>query len=140
MTKKSTYTTKQDQPQLVHEPFAQYQVDFFTLANQGINKEYIKKMAKITKLTLAELMEILPISMDTFKRKTGFDSNVTEKILEIEEVYQEGMNAFGENFHSWMNTKNVGLGNIKPKVLLRNSFGIRRLLDQVGRIKHGVLA
>ena len=140
MRKKTKYKIDDAQSQIVREPFAQYHSDFYTLANQGIAKDYIKEVSRTTKLTLSELMEILPISMDTFKRKTGFDSNVTEKILEIEEVYAEGIKVFGDNFHAWMETINVGLGNIKPKVLLANSFGIRRLPDQIGRIKHGVLA
>lgn len=140
MKKKIEYSIEEDRSHKVHEPFASYQADYFALANQGIDKEYIKKVSKTTNLTLTELMEILPISMDTFKRKVSFDSNVAEKILEIEEVYKEGMDAFGEGFPQWMDTSNVGLGNIKPKTLLVNSFGVRRLLDQIGRIKHGILA
>jgi len=84
-------------------------------------------------------MEIVPISIDTYKRKTSFNPFVTEKILEIEEVYHKGQNAFGDGFYVWMGTENVALG-LMPKTLLSNSFGIRRLLDQIGRMEHGVLA
>ena len=78
--------------------------------------------------------------MTCYKRKTAFSPAVTEKILEIEEVYRKGIAAFGKGFLAWMDAENIALGNVKPKVLLKNSFGIRRLLDQIGRMEHGVLA
>jgi len=65
---------------------------------------------------------------------------VTEKVLEIEEVYRHGLEAFGESFYQWMNTENIGLGGVAPKTLLNNSFGIRLLLDEIGRLEYGVLA
>ncbi|MEQ8878970.1 MAG: DUF2384 domain-containing protein, partial [Cyclobacteriaceae bacterium] len=101
---------------------------------------YIKSVIKISGLSLNDLIDILPISIDTYKRKTSFSPAVTEKILEIEEVYKKGIAAFGDGFHAWMEADNPVLGNIKPRALLKNSFGIRRLLDQIGRMEHGVLA
>lgn len=141
MKEKGKYIVGAEESVVANEPLVAYrQPDYFDMANNMIAKDYIKQISKSTKLTLAELMDILPISMETYKRKKAFDSNVTEKILEIEEVYKEGMEAFGERFHQWMETENIALGNIKPKILLSNSFGVRRLLDQIGRIKHGILA
>lgn len=126
---------------ILEEPAVAYgSVNYFALANNMIAKEYIKKTLITSKLSLAELMEIIPISIDTYKRKTSFGSSVTEKILEIEEVYQKGLNAFGDGFHLWMNADNVALDGLAPKKLLVNSFGVRKLLDQIGRMEHGVLA
>jgi uncharacterized protein (DUF2384 family) len=39
-----------------------------------------------------------------------------------------------------MNTENIALGGVAPKTLLNNSFGIRLLLDEIGRLEYGVLA
>lgn len=135
------YENKPPNTPILEEPQAAYgQTDYFDLAGQAISKGYIKRVIAITRLSLSELMDIIPISLDTYKRKTTFQPAVTEKILEIEEVYRVGMGAFGEGFHDWMNTENIALGSIKPKSLLSNSFGIRRLLNQIGRMQHGVLA
>jgi uncharacterized protein (DUF2384 family) len=128
-------------PAILAEPATAYgQANYFALAGRKISKNYIRHILAISKLTLTELIDIIPVSIDTYKRKTTFQPPVTEKILEIEEVYHEGLHAFGEGFHAWMNTENIALGGIKPKQLLSNSFGVRRLLNQIGRMQHGVLA
>lgn len=113
---------------------------FYHLAVQSISKNYIKQVLILSHLTVSELINIIPISIDTYKRKSAFNPAVTEKILEIEEVYRKGIEAFGESFHQWMNTENIALGSVTPKTLLKNSFGIRLLLDEIGRLEYGVLA
>lgn len=137
---KKAYSTPKSSS-LLNEPVAVYgQANYYALAQQSISKGYIKHVLSITKLSINELIHIIPISIDTYKRKSQFNSNVTEKVLEIEQVYNTGLKAFGEGFHHWMNTENVAIGGITPKSLLSNSFGIRRLLDEIGRMEHGVLA
>lgn len=126
---------------ILEEPSDQYiSHDYYNMAYYTISKNYIKKVLKRANLTVPELINILPISIDTYKRKVEFNPSVTEKILEIEEVYTKGLAAFGESFYKWMDTINPGLGNIHPKQLLNNSFGIRILLDEIGRMEHGIFA
>lgn len=133
--------TPSEPTSILNEPVAVYgQANYYALAQQNISKSYVKHVLAISKLSISELINIIPISIDTYKRKSEFNPNVTEKVLEIEQVYQTGLKAFGEGFHQWMNTENVSLGVIKPKSLLSNSFGIRRLLNEIGRMEHGVLA
>uniref|UniRef100_UPI004047BF6B antitoxin Xre/MbcA/ParS toxin-binding domain-containing protein n=1 Tax=Roseivirga sp. TaxID=1964215 RepID=UPI004047BF6B len=128
-------------PQVLEEPSLVYgHFNYFDLATRDISKNYVKQILNISQLSLSELMDIIPISIDTYKRKNEFNPPVTEKILEIEEVYKTGLNAFGESFHTWMNTPNQAMAGAIPKKLLSNSFGVRKLLDEIGRIEHGVLA
>ena len=135
------YSQPPESLSILQEPSAAYgATNYFTLANKNISKDYIKEVLAISKLSLSEIIAILPISIDSYKRKTIFNPPVTEKVLEIEEVYRRGLDAFGTGFYAWMDTENVILGGIKPKSLLSNSFGIRKLLDQIGRMEHGVLA
>ncbi|MEQ8337878.1 MAG: DUF2384 domain-containing protein [Cyclobacteriaceae bacterium] len=135
------YKPAKSKPDVLEGPVAVYEhTNYFALASQSVSKHYIKEVMNISGLSVNELIGILPISIDTYKRKTAFSPAVTEKILEIEEVYRKGIAAFGDGFYAWMDAENIALGNIKPKVLLQNSFGIRRLLDQIGRMEHGVLA
>jgi putative toxin-antitoxin system antitoxin component (TIGR02293 family) len=136
-----SYPKIEKKPTLLVEPAASYgQSNYFDLALHSISKTYIKRIMALSGLTVAELINIIPVSIDTYKRKTTFQPEVTEKILEIEEVYRAGLDAFGEGFRAWMDTENVALGGIKPKLLLANSFGVRTLLNQIGRMQHGVLA
>lgn len=140
MKKRGRYETSDDS-NVLNEPAAVYgQLDYFALATRDISKSYIKSFLKKSQLSLQELIELVPISIDTYKRKTAFNPSVTEKVLEMEEVYKKGIAAFGNGFYDWMDASNPSLGGVKPKSLLTNSFGIRRLLDEIGRIEHGVLA
>jgi putative toxin-antitoxin system antitoxin component (TIGR02293 family) len=135
---------KQNQLQqnaILEEPTVVYaSASFFELSMRDISKNYIKQILQLSKLSVLELISIIPISIDTYKRKITFNPPVTEKILEIEEVYRTGIDVFGDSFHQWMDTQNIALGGVAPKALLNNSFGIRLLLDEIGRIEHGVLA
>ncbi len=126
---------------IIDEPAASYATSsFYQLSARAISKNYIKQVLLLSQLTVADLIGIIPISIDTYKRKREFSPAVTEKVLEIEEVYRKGLEAFGESFHQWMNTENIALGGVAPKTLLNNSFGIRLLLDEIGRLEYGVLA
>lgn len=130
-----------DKNSILQEPVVSYGTgSFYQLSVQSISKNYIKQVLTLTQLTVSELITILPISIDTYKRKSAFNPAVTEKILELEEVYRKGLDAFGGSFHQWMSTENIALGSVTPKTLLKNSFGIRLLLDEIGRLEYGVLA
>ena len=128
-------------PSILEEPALAYATgSYYSLSAQAISKTYVKKVLKLSGLSVGELINLIPISIDTYKRKSVFNPSVTEKILEIEEVYRTGIEAFGSSFNQWMNTENIALGGSKPKALLSNSFGIRLLLDEIGRLEYGVLA
>ncbi len=136
-----TYKTSAAPRIVLEEPVSAYeQTSHYELAAHAISKKYIKRVMSLSHLTVSDLIGIIPVSLDTYKRKSEFNPAVTEKILEVEEVYLRGLEAFGESFHKWMDTENVSLGGIRPKQLLTNSFGIRMLLDEIGRLEHGVLA
>ncbi len=135
------YEISQQGSMIAAEPVVAYgSNNYFEIANSLISKDYIKQVLSSTRISLTELIDIIPISIDTYKRKTSFNPSVSEKVLEIEEVYSKGGSAFGDGFHHWMNTNNIALGGIVPKILLSNSFGIRRLLDEIGRMEYGVLS
>ncbi len=127
--------------QLLQEPARAYAPEaYYTMSSRSISKTYIKKVLALSGLSVSELIAILPISIDTYKRKSIFNPTVTEKVLEIEEVYRRGNEAFGASFNQWMNTENIALSGQKPKSFLTNSFGVRLLLDEIGRLEYGVLA
>lgn len=137
---KKQYETQDKKPTILEDPQSMYMSNsYYHKAYAEISKNYIKSILKKARLSVQELIGIIPISIDTYKRKTVFNSGVTEKILEIEEVYNRGLETFGESFHDWMNTTNIALGNVAPKTLLHNSFGVRMLLDEIGRMEHGIL-
>ncbi|MFB0906912.1 MAG: DUF2384 domain-containing protein, partial [Spirosomataceae bacterium] len=76
------------------------------------------------------------------KEQKRFEPIQSERILEIAKLQQQGQEVFGsaQYFNDWMNSNIVALGNIKPVELLDSGFGIDMLIEELGRIEHGVLA
>ena len=62
--------------------------------------------------------------------------------MQIEILHSKGeeVSAVERIFSTWLETENLALGNIIPRDLLKNSFGINLLMDELVRIEHGVLA
>lgn len=116
------------------------------LVRTGISYPAFQKVLDDFSFTIEEWSTFLHLSERTLQRykknDTSFDSLQSERILQITLFYQRGIDVFGDrdNFDTWLNTVSVALGNIKPKELLDNSFGISLLDEELTRIEHGVLA
>lgn len=121
-------------------------VMIMNLVRNGIAFAIFYRFAKDTPFSLGEWSLFLNMSERTMQRykreKKTFDPIYSEKILQITLLYNLGIEVFGnrEKFNTWLDTRNVALGGIKPKTLLDNSFGIGLLKDELTRIEHGVLA
>ncbi|MCK4663245.1 MAG: DUF2384 domain-containing protein [Bacteroidales bacterium] len=123
--------------------------DIFFLINtvrNGIKYKMFRDITKSSHFTINEWSKFLHLTERTFQRykkeKKTFDSIHSEKILQIILLYKKGVEVFGDNkkFSIWLETNNLVLGNIKPKHLLDNTFGINIVNDELIRIEHGVLA
>lgn len=116
------------------------------LVRKGISYPAFQKVVDDFSFTIEEWSTFLHLSERTLQRykknDTSFDSLQSERILQITLFYQRGIDVFGDrdNFDTWLNTVSIALGNIKPKELLDNSFGISLLDEELIRIEHGVLA
>lgn len=81
-------------------------------------------------------------SLQRYKSKdTRFKPLYTEKIFELAEVMDVGVEVFGdvEKLKLWLTTENYSLGNLKPIELLRDSYGKDLVLAELTRIDHGIL-
>lgn len=114
--------------------------------NRGISFASFENIIKKYSFSLQNWADFLHISNKTLSRyqkeSKTFDALQSERILQIEILYSKGEEVFGdrENFMKWLETKNLALGDILPLDLLKTSFGINLLLDELVRIEHGVLA
>ncbi|HUZ58483.1 MAG TPA: antitoxin Xre/MbcA/ParS toxin-binding domain-containing protein [Hanamia sp.] len=113
---------------------------------KGVKFSTFNSIALNSPFSLIEWSGFLNISERTMQRykkeRKSFDSNSSEKIIEIALLFKYGIEVFGnkEKFNTWLETKNVALGGIVPKELLDNTFGINLLKDELTRIEYGVLA
>lgn len=123
--------------------------DMAKLANvvrDGLSYNYFSTLSDRIHIEMQEWADYLHISERTIQRykKEGkvFDPIYSEKIILVELLYKKGVDVFGieENFYTWMDTKSIALGGVKPKDLLDTSFGITMVYDELGRIEYGIFA
>lgn len=141
--KTKEYKTEEETPNTLNEPDAVYLIDTM---RKGIAYNTFNKIAEASPFGLDEWSAFLHLSERTMQRykkeKKAFDPIHSEKILEINLLFNKGTAVFGDvtKFNIWLNSNNVALGNIKPKELLDSTFGINLLRDELTHIEHGILA
>jgi putative toxin-antitoxin system antitoxin component (TIGR02293 family) len=113
---------------------------------EGISFNYFSTLATHIHLEMNQWADYLHLSERTIQRykkeNKPFDPIYSEKIIIIELLYKKGIDVFGieDNFYTWMDTKSLPLGGVKPKELLDTAFGISMVYDEIGRIEHGLFA
>jgi len=113
-------------------------------AREGITKEKINDIIKITGLTQGEFGKYINLTTRAIQRKSLNDklsTSISEKALLIFNLYGKGSQLFEgmEEFKEWMDTTNIALGNVKPKEYLDTFSGIEYLTEELGRIEHGFM-
>ncbi|MCG8309195.1 MAG: DUF2384 domain-containing protein [Cytophagales bacterium] len=95
--------------------------------------------------TLHDWSDFLNISYKSLQRyraqQVRFKPIYTEKIFELAEVLDAGVEVFGslDKLKQWLTTENYSLGNLKPIELLRDSYGKELVLAELTRLNHGIL-
>ena len=118
----------------------------FMIAQKGIDTDTFSEIVSKSPFTLEETARYLHISVKTINRriqeKQFFSTAESEKVLQILQVTNKGLEVFEDDkkFKKWLERENISLGNKKPKELLENTFGVQMLLDELGRIEHGIFA
>jgi putative toxin-antitoxin system antitoxin component (TIGR02293 family) len=90
----------------------------------------------------AELLDISTKSLQRYKQSSKqFKSIQSEKIIEMAEVTNVGLDVFGDmsKFKRWLDTPNFSIGGLKPIELLKDSYGKDMVLGELTRINHGIL-
>ncbi|MEX1123469.1 MAG: MbcA/ParS/Xre antitoxin family protein, partial [Balneolales bacterium] len=95
---------------------------------------------------LNDWARILSLSDRSLQRyqKSGahFSMAVSEKLLLIGYLFNRGHSVFNDSdrFFSWLQKPSVPLGGQTPLSLLDSIFGIDLILDELGRIEHGIFS
>ena len=120
-------------------------MDLVELSNKGVKKDALLRLGKYLNLSISQMADLVAITERTIQRYTlekTFNRIVSEQILQIAEVAAKGTNTFGDKdkFLSWMHQPNKALADKTPMSLLRSRFGTEMILDELGRIEHGVFS
>lgn len=118
---------------------------FIEIIRKGLPKKVIDNLMLRIGLTEEEMAIILHISKRTLQRRVpreALNEEQSERLIELAKVYSKGEDVLGnmETFKDWMNSNLLALGNKRPREFLDTSIGINILLDELGRIEHGVYA
>ena len=121
------------------------EMDLYELSKEGIPKKSLLSLIKNINLSMRAMSKILHITERTLQRKKDLDllsENISEHVIQIAEVYTRGNQVFNNNdaFESWMNASSKALANKKPKELLSSRYGVQLVLDELGRIEHGIFS
>jgi putative toxin-antitoxin system antitoxin component (TIGR02293 family) len=101
----------------------------------------IKDVTPFNETDWADFLDISTKSLQRYKQRSKqFKPIQSEKIIELAEVTNVGKNVFGsiEKFKLWLETPNFALGNMKPKELLKDSYGKEMVIGELTRIEHGI--
>lgn len=91
----------------------------------------------------ANFLDISTKSLQRYKQSSKqFKPNQSEKIIEMAEVTNVGLDVFGDmdKFKLWLDTPNFALGNLKPMDLIKDSYGKELVISELIRINYGILA
>lgn len=130
--------------QTTHSPIRN-NTDFIGIIREGVPRKALDHLMENTGLTVAEISTIIRTSDRTLRRYTAkqkLNPEQSERIIELAKLYSRGEDVFGnmEGFKYWMNSSIMALGNKKPKEFLDTSLGIDLLMNELGRIEHGIFA
>jgi putative toxin-antitoxin system antitoxin component (TIGR02293 family) len=119
--------------------------DFIDLIRTGIPKQAMTHLMQVTDMSLTEMASIVHTSDRTLRRygpQQKLSQEQSERMIELAKLYSRGETVFGsiEKFKNWMNTTLLPFGNKKPKEYLDTSIGIGMIMDELGRIEHGIFA
>lgn len=120
-------------------------IDFIDCIRDGLPRNAMDNLMTITGITTDEITKIIRTSDRTLRRYTAqqkLNAEQSERIIELAKLYSRGEEVFGsiEDFNEWMKSVVMALGNKKPKEFLDTSLGFAMLMDELGKIEHGVFA
>jgi len=119
--------------------------DFISLIRTGIPKQAMTHLMDVADISLIEMANIIHTTDRTLRRYTPtqkLPTDQSERLVEIAKLYSRGEEVFGTmaHFSEWMDSVLLPFGNKKPKEFLDTSMGIAMIMDELGRIEHGILA
>lgn len=138
--RQTSKTTKVSEPEAVY-----YTSKSLPIVKDFDYKEF-KKVADKVPFTQQEWASILHISERTLQRyakdNSSFNFGVIDRILQIDKVIKRGTEVFGnmDKFIRWLRSNPPALEGRISIEALKTIDGINMVLNQIGRIEHGVLA
>ncbi len=137
---------KEPAPDTLNEPIAEYKSVKVIPQLKDFTYEEFKKTADRVPFTLAEWAMILHVSERTLQRYAKNNGKFApinaERFHQINNVINRGKKVFGKTstFYEWLHSNPPMLEGTLSFASLTSFDGIQKILIQLGRIEHGILA
>jgi len=131
---------------ITYSDFLKNKLKIVHLIRDGVPYSLFARIQEYTPFSEKDWSVFLDISTKSLQRykqsPKKFKPIQSEKIIEIAEVTNVGLDVFGDmaKFKLWLNTPNFALGNLMPIDLLRDSYGKEMVIGELTRINYGILA
>ncbi|ORJ60294.1 type II RES/Xre toxin-antitoxin system antitoxin [Geothermobacter hydrogeniphilus] len=112
-------------------------------SRKGLSGKTLGYLASALQIPLAELAELLSISDRDLQRQKAnklLDKSLSVRVLQLADVISRAEDVFSDQSRArtWLKRPCPALRGQTPLNLLDTPFGIRAVLDELGRIEHGV--
>jgi putative toxin-antitoxin system antitoxin component (TIGR02293 family) len=129
-----------------HSAHAQSSLEVVLELRSGLPAESIDVVREVTGLSLEDVLDVLPMSNSTLKRRRqqgqNLSSDVADSLFQILHAFLQAASTLGtaDKARHWLVTPSRGLNHHTPISLLTNSLGARIVEDELASIEHGFMA
>ncbi|WP_305045040.1 type II RES/Xre toxin-antitoxin system antitoxin [Geoalkalibacter sp.] len=121
-------------------------LDMVQAVRRGLPYQSLAKVAEALDLSTNQLAQYLPVTARTLQRyqkeKQKLDRDLSDHLLQIARVFARCREVMedGDRARRWLQTPSLPLGQVTPLSLLDTFTGVEMVMDELGRIEHGLVA
>lgn len=110
---------------------------------RGLPGEAVAALSRkmgVSQKELAGWLHVTPRSLQRYTFTANLSPEISDRVAQLIRVYCRCDEVFKDEskVSGWLKTPNYALGNIAPMSLFDTTPGIEMVLDELGRIEHGV--
>ncbi len=120
-------------------------LEIVRLSQKGLKISRLKHYLKECNFTMKEMAKLLHLSERQLSRYSAefiLPVDITARIYQIVEVWSRGLEVFEDRdmLNRWLRKPIMALGFGVPIALMETPQGVEVILDELGRIEHGLVA
>ena len=108
----------------------------------GLPYDAVERLASTLGLSMEKLCQIIPVSRRTLARYRGgdLDAHLSDHLLMIGRVYERAVEVLESPEYAllWLKAPNYAFRSHTPLDYLSSFAGAQEVLDELGRLQHGV--
>ncbi len=119
--------------------------DVISAIRTGLPAQSVQVFSDAVDLSLKELSTYIHVSSKTLERRlkdnVALNVDASDRLVEMAKVFARASEVIGDKEHArkWLFKPSRVLGDVKPVSLLDTSSGVEIVMDELGRIEHGIV-